>query len=249
MADETTVEKIRDLSEFHLFASLVPRFDWLTQETADQLDEEYLLGRSGDKTISPYLDNLIGKYGETIALGKAYKSVEIRFADKWQRLYDAFNAEYNPINNYDMTEEENIGSKKVTSSEKENTVEASSQDSTSSSGQSSQSTSGESDDYKSGFNSPSPVVTGKTETSGSGSGSSSSSSSGSSSSSSTESGSGTITEEGAFADNKRKLTRSGNIGVTTSQQMIQSEIDLRSWNYFENLFKDVDSVLTCSLYS
>lgn len=246
---ETTIEKIKDLSEFHLFASLVPRFEWLTEETADQLDEEYFLGRSGNKTISPYLENLIERYGEEDAMPKAYKSVEIRFADKWRRLYEAFNAEYNPINNYDMTEEENIGSKKVTSSEKENTVEASSQDSSETSGETSQSTSGESTDYKSGFNSPSPVATGKTETSGSGSGSSSSSTSGSSSSSSTESGSGTITEEGKFDENKRKLTRSGNIGVTTSQQMIQSEIDLRSWNYFESLFKDVDSVLTCSLYS
>ena len=47
---------------------------------------------------------------------------------------------------------------------------------------------------------------------------------------------------------KRTLTRSGNIGVTTSQQMIQSEIDLWSWNFIESVFADVDSVLTIQVY-
>lgn len=46
----------------------------------------------------------------------------------------------------------------------------------------------------------------------------------------------------------RQLTRKGNIGVTTSQQMIQSERDLWLWTFFEQVFKDVDSVLTLSIY-
>lgn len=46
----------------------------------------------------------------------------------------------------------------------------------------------------------------------------------------------------------RTLTRSGNIGVTTSQQMAQSEIDLWQWNFVESIYKDVDSVLTLSIY-
>ena len=47
---------------------------------------------------------------------------------------------------------------------------------------------------------------------------------------------------------ERTLTRKGNIGVTTTQQMIQSEIDLWRWNFFKSVFKDIDSILTLRIY-
>lgn len=54
--------------------------------------------------------------------------------------------------------------------------------------------------------------------------------------------------EGNGEDNKRELTRSGNIGVTTSQQMLESELQLRKYNFYEELFKDVNSIVTLSIY-
>lgn len=45
------------------------------------------------------------------------------------------------------------------------------------------------------------------------------------------------------------LRRSGNIGVTTSQQMIQAERDLWLWDFFHTVvFPDVDKVLTIPIY-
>lgn len=44
------------------------------------------------------------------------------------------------------------------------------------------------------------------------------------------------------------LKRSGNVGVTTSQQMAQSEIELWKWLYFEDVFKDLDKILTLDTY-
>lgn len=45
------------------------------------------------------------------------------------------------------------------------------------------------------------------------------------------------------------LTRSGNIGVTTSQQMIEQEINLWKWNFFRDVvFPDIARALTISLY-
>ena len=45
------------------------------------------------------------------------------------------------------------------------------------------------------------------------------------------------------------LTRAGNIGVTTSQQMIESERALWVWNFFRNVvFPDIDQVLTIQVY-
>ena len=58
----------------------------------------------------------------------------------------------------------------------------------------------------------------------------------------------TITSKGDWDKNKRNLTRSGNIGVTTSQQMLQSEIDLRKYNLIEQIYRDLDSLLTLSIY-
>lgn len=46
-----------------------------------------------------------------------------------------------------------------------------------------------------------------------------------------------------------RLTRSGNIGVTTSQQMIESERNLWLWNFFYKVvFPDVDRALTLNIY-
>ena len=62
---------------------------------------------------------------------------------------------------------------------------------------------------------------------------------------------GTRTEEtsqtGTFEDQMTydtELHRSGNIGVTTSQQMLQSEIDLRSKNYARELVKEFFNLVT-----
>lgn len=56
---------------------------------------------------------------------------------------------------------------------------------------------------------------------------------------------GTHTENGS---QDRTLSRHGNIGVTTSQQMINSEIELWQWNFFSGVFKDIDKILTIQTY-
>lgn len=56
---------------------------------------------------------------------------------------------------------------------------------------------------------------------------------------------GTHTENG-YED--RTLTRHGNIGVTTSQQMLNSEIELWQWDFFSGVFKDIDKILTIQTY-
>lgn len=49
--------------------------------------------------------------------------------------------------------------------------------------------------------------------------------------------------------NTRTLTRSGNIGVTTTQQMIQQQRELLLWDYFYKIvFPDIDKILTLTIY-
>ena len=45
-----------------------------------------------------------------------------------------------------------------------------------------------------------------------------------------------------------ELTRSGNVGVTTSAEMIEENIKLWIWKFFESVFKDIDRVLTIGVY-
>lgn len=46
----------------------------------------------------------------------------------------------------------------------------------------------------------------------------------------------------------RQITRTGNIGTNTFQNLIQQERNLWMYNFFEQVFKDVDSVLTIPIY-
>ena len=50
-------------------------------------------------------------------------------------------------------------------------------------------------------------------------------------------------------DSDRTLTRKGNIGVTTSQQMLESEVILRNKYLFQDIiFKDLDDILMLDIY-
>lgn len=46
----------------------------------------------------------------------------------------------------------------------------------------------------------------------------------------------------------KTLTRSGNIGVTTSQQMLESELNLRKYDFYQQVYKDVDKILCSYIY-
>lgn len=66
----------------------------------------------------------------------------------------------------------------------------------------------------------------------------------------TDTASNTVTKKTTGVDtNEHVLTRSGNIGVTTTQQMIQAERELWLWKFFDDVvFADIDKYLTCPIY-
>ena len=65
----------------------------------------------------------------------------------------------------------------------------------------------------------------------------------------TGSGDKNKTDETIDHTGTRTLTRSGNIGITTNQQMLESELKLRTlYNMIDILFNDIDKVLCLSIY-
>lgn len=173
-------------------------FTWLSSDDADSLDMEYYLNHSGNKYISLITDKLY-EDNSTTYLSNLAKVIVLRYGDKWNRLYEALiNATYNPIENYSMIEDENVGSK-VTNT-----------------------TSGNTNVF--GFNTASADGVPQSITGGE------------------------VTTEGLYNDNTRHLTRSGNIGVTTSQQMIESSVVLyNKWNLYQIMMEDIDSIM-CLAY-
>lgn len=214
-------------------------------EKGQTLDVMYFGNHSGDKETSPLLDKFI-EQNEENATPEVLTEEQIttlanilytRYGVTWDKLYKVLSAEYDPIENYSMVEEEtpditrtetpNITRDKTTSAQSDFTVTTDSDTAT--------------DVY--GFNSNSPVPQGES------SGNSSVTTKGDADKNITtenesETGTRTETETG-----KRTLTRSGNIGVTTSQQMLESEIKLWEWNFYETVFKNVDTVLTVPKYN
>lgn len=146
------------------------------------------------------------------------------YSNRFTKSVNALLIEYNPIENYNSTETENI----EISGENLNTSEMT----TTSSGETSTNSSGETTETLSPYDSENFNNNSKNNSSGN----TTESSSTADSSSNTMSGTSSQT-------NSRTLKRSGNIGVTTSQQMIQSEIELRKNDMINDFFNIVQNYI------
>lgn len=201
-------------------------FTWLSSTLAKTIDERFILEHSGSKKLSPLFTRLIyfSRIYETPfnEMEKLADDVINAYADKWNKLYNAIiTSNYNPLENYNM---EQVETPDIT---RERDTEQNTKVTTSSSGDSSGSVHG--------FNSVVAVPTEEGETSSE------------------------VTVEGDKADNTtheaetetgtRELTRHGNIGVTTSQQMLESEVTLREKvNFYNIVLNDIAKLLCLNVY-
>lgn len=173
---------------------------WLKDEnTADILDLDYCTVVSGDKYLSR---NFIRQYERyDIEVLKYFAMILYkRFGTKWNKIYEALNIEYNPLENYSSTEIETPNLTDTSKANSKVTVKQSGStfDSAVYQPYASTETAGTEDDNK--------VTTTKTGT--------------------------------------RTVTKSGNIGVTTSQQMLQSEFEVRQYDFYQGIYNDIDEFIT-----
>lgn len=182
------------------------------------LDIDYLYRWSGNKPISPLIKQLCGS-SETLPANQ-YEIVAgvvwANYGDKWTRIYDTITAEYEPLENYDMSETY-AGSR---------TDDATTHDTASPANNTISSTTN-ADVY--GYNSSSPSPSDRSTTT-------------------TNQGKDATSDYDNTTTEGHNLTRHGNIGVTTSQQMAESEIALRQYNFFEGVYKDLDKILALPIY-
>lgn len=226
-------EAFADWSEgngiFNALSNLGVDLPWSELADAETLDLDYFGNHSGAKLSTPLVVNLLNGADQLTEqqMEILARIIWTKFSEPWKHLWGTNVVEYNPIHNYNMTDE-----RELTRGESEARAIHDSSVDTTSHGRTS-----ESKDYVSGMNSTDEI--------GKFSGRSVSEEGGTTG----VTGTGDRKDDSVKAANEReKTTRSGNIGVTTTQQMLTAERDLWVWNYFDQIYKDVDTVLALAIY-
>lgn len=239
---------------------------WKNENLATSLDVLYY-SRSGDKNAAKIVRERMENEQPltTVSRDIIALSLLIMYSHSWQKLYAILSAEYNPIENYRMVESEtsthtvesettDTGTDTISDTGTKTTTDTGT-DSIANTGTISNSGNNSASNAVYGFNSSEAVNS--DETSGTNSDTEtrnlsqqetrnlSEQETRNLSQQETRNLAGTNSETG---ENERELTRSGNIGVTTSQQMIVSEIELWKWQFFNQVFEDIDRILTLSVY-
>lgn len=201
-----------------------------TDITGALLDFEYMLNHSGDKIISPAVAKSL-EDGElsTENFNKLCDVVYMMYGKRWARLWEVLTAEFNPIENYSMQDIHTFehGKKETNSGT----------DTTNRTGTDRVTHTGDTESEVSAFNSSSYQDSTKDTQN------------------TTDLDTRNMSDaliHGHVVTNSgvdtERTTRTGNIGTTTSQQMLESSLQLWKWNFFSDIFKDVDSIFTITTY-
>lgn len=240
---------------FNALSNLSNELPWADASGVDStvLDIAYFGNRSGGKFCAPlvkfYLDDndeIPNAARVTIA-----KILLTKYLPNWKRLWDTNVVAYSPIHNYDMTESR---TRKTANSEAETINENQTHTGT--------------DTFQHGK--VETVDHGRTSeelTSRYGLNTDTSDPKPSDKVTNTEGGETVTTDSGSDVDTKNladsrlnnrnmagaeqeeeEVHRAGNIGVTTTQKLIQEERELWVWNYFDQVFTDIDRELALSVY-
>lgn len=215
---------------FEALSSIGVDLPWGSSVDSTILDIEYFGNRSGGKFVAPVIMNLLGDEVELTESDRMLlaRIIWTKFGEPWKHLWETNVAAYNPIHNYDMTDIRTLVRENVEKGDDtRNSVDTTQHGRTS-----------DIDDFSYGMNSDQDGP-GRRDTR----------------SHSKEGGDTTNVGITSNENNKKSdmdevevTQRAGNIGVTTTQQMLKSERELWLWNYFDQVYKDIDSVLALAVY-
>lgn len=209
----------------------VGNLPWGSIITGPQLDILYFDTHSGERFCSRIITRRVGDAGSLSSEDrKAIAAlVYARFKTQWERLWATMTPKYEPLTNYKMTEDE-TGTHTDTRTPdltRKHTGTDTDEGSTTLNTQ----------NNLWGFNSESSIPSDMQDSTNT--------------ANNTNTRDLTDTETGTdvtAGENTRKLTRTGNIGTNTFQNLLQQERNLWMFDFFEQVFKDVDSVLTIPIY-
>lgn len=228
--------------------------------TAELLDMKYHAGFSGNKITSPFVDSFLDDFdGMQDAYFTRFAEIFWKInSENLNRQWEIQKSEYNPLNNYDMTEtghNTHTGMNMYNGanhSETGNTGTDTTRQNTDMTTETGANDSSITTHTINGFNSSAGVpadstqTTDKTQTTGTANNNYTEVEHGLTT---TTDGNSNSVATDTDTDN-HELTRSGNIGVTTSTQMLTQHAEMwDKWNFYETvLFPAVDRLLTIPMY-
>lgn len=214
---------------FDALESIGTNLPWEESTESIILDIEYFGNRSGGKFVAPVVMNLLGDTTELTENDRILlaRIIWAKFGEPWKHLWETNVVAYNPIHNYNMTDK-----RELARGESEAKVGHGSSVDTTEHGRGV-----ETKDNVAGLNNTNDK--GKladvsiTQESGE----------------TINRGTSDRKDDSVRASNEvETTTRSGNIGVTTTQQMLSADRELWKWNYFDQIYRDIDSVIALSFY-
>lgn len=231
-----TIENITEHFNVGYSEELLTLLNEITDNDIDSLFIQYV-GKSRNKCLSSTVNfcSLNYGYGENGEFSNELyltlsKLTNNRYYKKWKKIFDTFSLEYNPIKPYDMTihdhnYDEHGGETVIdrTHSDESEITNETEYDTTENGYQ--------------GFNSENYNPVDK-----------SSNTSKDTSSSKVDVEGQVKTTHGRTVDSDRDITRSGNIGNITQQELIERERELWKYQIYDIIFRDLDSVYTRPKY-
>lgn len=212
-------------------------------EIGQDMDDAYFTMYSGLKPASMFVAiHSINGVANALSIARIIFSM---YKISWERLWNAYSTEYNPIDNYNMKEDitrNKTSDRSIDRSTSGKNV-SSSTDSTNY-GQTIETTAS-SESYTFAFNDTTRTPTGMVDETGSESHSGTDTTS--TDSTSTNTGAETSTDN-IGEDETISRTRNGNVGQNSYQDLMRQEFELWRWNFFTQVFEDVDKFLTLSIY-
>lgn len=232
------------VGENSLFQKMVAQGAPWNTSIGEAMDRAYFTMYSGIKNPSEFVTlNMAGDVANSITIAAILYSM---YGEPWTRLWEAYQTKYVPIDNYNIQEtttrtetDDRIINK--------NTLSNGSSDGTDTTtyGQNVDTTAN-AKSYTYGFNSTEKVPTGEQDESGT------EANSGSDSISSTSTSESKVVDDTTDTNDIKEdiqRTRTGNVGQNSYQELLRQEFDLWRWNFFTQVFEDVDKFLVLSVYS
>lgn len=251
--------------------SNIGNLPWSSIMVGPQMDMLYFDTHSGERFSSRIITRRVGDDGSLSSADRKTIAtlVYARFRTQWSRLWATMNPNYDPLNNYNMEEtvegtENSTRTPDLTRGDT-GTVQTTGQDkrtpdlTKTNTGTVKNEGSGTNTNRNNlwGFNSsesvPSDMSDGTATNENTTTGNLSETETGTDTTdrTNTDTYNRSYTETGTdttAGTSSRKLTRTGNIGTNTFQNLLQQERNIWMFDFFEQIFKDVDSVLTIPIY-
>lgn len=228
---------------------------WANAENVDNsvLDIAYFGNHSGGKFCAPLVKLLIDDDGVIPSAARVTiaKILISKYLSNWNHLWETNVAVYSPIHNYDMYEERDLattddnvettdgelsrtGTEGLTHGMVESTQHGRTEDNV---------------NYKYGLNTTAYQQNRSDENVSTEGGTTTTTDSGTDTTTRNlvDSTDQTVTEDNEGTEHE-EIHRYGNIGVTTTQKLLQEERDLWLWNFFDEVFNDLDKELALAFH-